>query len=117
MERNLIANTTQRKASGRVQCDKWNGVDGTISCLALHLHRFLNKMHAQQASKSEYDAMAALGNPGWSFDDLVPYFKKAQSHTPQRNDVLDGKDTLTENQGADGPIRVGSCTISSLISY
>lgn len=32
-----------------------------------------------RGSRADYDAWEALGNPGWSFDDLLPFFMKAES--------------------------------------
>ena len=47
-----------------------------------------------------------IGNPGWSFDDLVPYFKKSQSHTPQDNEILPGTGAVTAFDGLEGPVKV-----------
>jgi choline dehydrogenase len=32
-----------------------------------------------RGSRSDYDAWSALGNPGWSFDEFLPYFNMAES--------------------------------------
>jgi choline dehydrogenase-like flavoprotein len=32
-----------------------------------------------RGSKSDYDSWAALGNEGWDWDGLLPYFKKVFS--------------------------------------
>ncbi|MGE3797029.1 MAG: GMC family oxidoreductase [Thermomicrobiales bacterium] len=32
-----------------------------------------------RGSAADYDAWAALGNPGWSFDEMLPWFRKAES--------------------------------------
>jgi choline dehydrogenase len=32
-----------------------------------------------RGSASDYDAWATLGNPGWSFRDMLPYFQRAES--------------------------------------
>jgi choline dehydrogenase-like flavoprotein len=36
----------------------------------------LNRMVFDRGSKSDFDRWAALGNPGWDYDGLFPYFKK-----------------------------------------
>jgi choline dehydrogenase len=48
-----------------------------------------------RGSAADYDGWAALGNPGWSFADLLPYFKRAEA------DPLDGP-----LHGSDGPVPV-----------
>jgi choline dehydrogenase-like flavoprotein len=30
-----------------------------------------------RGDKDDYDAWGALGNPGWSWNEMLPYFKKA----------------------------------------
>jgi choline dehydrogenase len=46
----------------------------------------------------DYDDWARAGNPGWSFDEVLPYFKKSED-----NDL--GADAL---RGAGGPLKVSS---------
>ena len=46
--------------------------------------------------KEDYDGWAALGNHGWSYDDVLPYFKKAESN--HRGETL--------YHGGDGPLSV-----------
>lgn len=36
----------------------------------------LNRMVFDRGSKSDYDRWEALGNKGWNWDSLLPYFKK-----------------------------------------
>jgi choline dehydrogenase len=55
----------------------------------------VNACYWIRGSASDYDEWAALGNPGWGFDDLLPYFRRAES------DPLGGP-----LHGADGPVRV-----------
>ena len=58
--------------------------------------------------------MVTIGNPGWSFNELVPYFKKSQSHTPQDNEILPGTGTVTVYEGLDGPVKVSSYILAAL---
>lgn len=36
----------------------------------------VNGMFFNRGSAGDYDAWEKLGNPGWTWDDLLPYFKK-----------------------------------------
>jgi choline dehydrogenase len=50
-----------------------------------------------RGSRADYDDWAAMDNPGWSFDDLLPYFRRVES------------DPLAEGSsvhGSDGPVPV-----------
>jgi choline dehydrogenase-like flavoprotein len=44
-----------------------------------------NGMFFNRGSKDDYDAWEKLGNPGWAWDDLLPYFKKV---SPQSSNLL-----------------------------
>jgi choline dehydrogenase len=56
----------------------------------------LNAMIYVRGAKSDYDHWQALGNDGWSFDDLLPYFKKAEHHERGASGY----------HGVDGPLNV-----------
>ena len=49
-----------------------------------------------RGQREDYDHWAALGNPGWGYDDLLPYFKRSESN--QRG--------AGPWHGADGPLKV-----------
>jgi choline dehydrogenase len=49
-----------------------------------------------RGQREDYDHWAELGNPGWAFDDLLPYFKRSEGN--QR-----GSDAW---HGGDGPLKV-----------
>ncbi|MBC5785134.1 choline dehydrogenase [Ramlibacter sp. USB13] len=56
----------------------------------------VNAMIYARGHASDYDAWAAAGNPGWSFAELLPWFRKAE-----RNER--GADAF---HGGDGPLNV-----------
>ena len=41
----------------------------------------MNEQFFDRASKADYDAWGVLGNPGWSWEDLLPYFIKSTNLT------------------------------------
>ncbi|PQE03811.1 GMC oxidoreductase protein [Rutstroemia sp. NJR-2017a BBW] len=41
----------------------------------------INGMCWTRGSTADYDAWVALGNPGWGWDDMLPYFKKTETYT------------------------------------
>lgn len=49
-----------------------------------------------RGQREDYDHWAALGNEGWSFEDVLPYFRKAEGN--QRGD--------SRFHGANGPLKV-----------
>ncbi|KAF3137855.1 hypothetical protein TWF703_004825 [Orbilia oligospora] len=59
-----------------------------------------------RGNKPDYDAWASLGNPGWDFNSLIPYFKKPETfHAPSPADELAFKlDYNAVDHGTDGPI-------------
>jgi choline dehydrogenase len=56
----------------------------------------INALIYIRGQKSDFDDWAAHGNAGWSFDDVLPYFKKLESH-PLGD---------TQYHSAQGPIRI-----------
>lgn len=55
----------------------------------------VNACYWIRGSASDYDQWEALGNPGWGFDGLLPYFRRAES------DPVGGP-----LHGSDGPVQV-----------
>lgn len=68
----------------------------------------LNFMVYGRASKEEYDAWESLGNPGWAWNDLLPYFKKAETVIPGQAGIFPGTSgppgTDTTFEGRNGPL-------------
>jgi choline dehydrogenase-like flavoprotein len=58
----------------------------------------INAMIYTRGHRLDYDHWAALGNAGWSYNDLLPYFKKSENNTAIRN----------EFHGNDGPLSVSN---------
>jgi choline dehydrogenase len=46
----------------------------------------INAMVYMRGQKVDYDHWAALGNKGWSWNDVLPYFKRAEKHFGGAND-------------------------------
>ncbi len=56
----------------------------------------INAMIYIRGQRQDYDGWAAEGNPGWSFDEVLPWFRRAEGN-------LRGSDLL---HGGDGPLSV-----------
>lgn len=65
-----------------------------------------NAMIYIRGHRADYDGWAALGNDGWSYDDVLPYFKKSQHREAGANDF----------HGQDGPLNVAPCTFKSTLN-
>jgi len=59
-----------------------------------------NAMIYIRGHKADYDGWAALGNKGWSYDEVLPYFKKAEHREAGAN----------EYHGQGGPLNVAPVT-------
>ncbi|KAL0263056.1 hypothetical protein SLS55_002031 [Diplodia seriata] len=83
----------------------------------------VNGMFFDRGGAPDYDAWEALGNPGWGWDGLLPYFKKVPTifQGRQRNPNVKQSETFTPNNdsfneewnlsydldvhGSDGPVQ------------
>jgi choline dehydrogenase-like flavoprotein len=63
----------------------------------------INAMVYIRGHRSDYDQWASLGNPGWSFDDVLPYFRRSE----------DNADFGGEYHGKGGPLAVNKLRTDS----
>jgi choline dehydrogenase len=56
----------------------------------------INGMIYVRGNAHDYDRWAQMGNPGWSYDDVLPLFRKSEAHVERRDDF----------HGAGGPLTV-----------
>ena len=56
----------------------------------------INAMLYLRGHKQDYDEWRDLGNPGWGFEDVLPYFKKSEGNSRGESELL----------GAHGPLQV-----------
>ena len=57
----------------------------------------INAMIYARGHRADFDAWAELGNPGWSYDELLPYFKKSENNEIHRDSPF---------HGTEGPLNV-----------
>jgi choline dehydrogenase len=58
-----------------------------------------NGCFALRGAPADYDGWAALGNPGWTFDEVLPFFRRLETDA----------DFDDEWHGGDGPIPIRRC--------
>lgn len=61
------------------------------------------------ASRQDLDNWAELGNKGWDFDSLIPYYRKFETYHPASETLgkgLNNRYLDRELRGTDGPIHV-----------
>ncbi len=57
---------------------------------------------------AEFDAWEKLGNPGWNWNALFPYFKKSEQYNiPTDTELAAGATYQRQYHGFDGPLHVG----------
>lgn len=69
----------------------------------------INGMTYIRADAAEIDAWEALGNEGWNWDALLPYYKRTENYTrPTEAQVAVGASYEAKYHGEDGLLRVGN---------
>ena len=71
----------------KLYCPRGKVLGGTSS---------INAMVYMRGNPQDYDRWQALGNPGWSYENVLPYFKKSENQQHGTN----------EFHGVDGPLSV-----------
>jgi choline dehydrogenase len=72
-----------------------------------------NAMAYVRGNKEDFNEWAALGNQGWSYDDVLPYFKRSENHE-QFGEPYHGEGgplnvTLSRQPSVLGPVFVDAC--------
>ncbi|KAI0520804.1 GMC oxidoreductase-domain-containing protein [Xylaria bambusicola] len=66
----------------------------------------LNGLVWTRGAAADYDAWKNLGNPGWGWMDLLPYFLKSENYTMHSNPSFYSKPAQGKH-GKHGPVQVG----------
>lgn len=65
----------------------------------------INSMIYIRGHRSDYDHWAQLGNRGWSYDDILPYFLKSEGHEDRTGDLHSADGPLGVSRGSsDNPV-------------
>ncbi|KAJ7336449.1 alcohol oxidase [Mycena albidolilacea] len=67
----------------------------------------INAMMGSRPTFAGMSALEALGNPGWGWNDFLPFMQKSETFTPPNAEQrADGADYLAVVHGFDGPVGV-----------
>lgn len=69
----------------------------------------LNGMLWNRGGQGDYEDWVNLGNPGWGWDDLLPYFMKSEMYTPVYSEAIAEQFSIQEDpyvHGDSGPVNV-----------
>ena len=68
----------------------------------------INYLYWNHASQRDIDDWGELGNQGWSWDELAPYFTKSEKYNPPTEDISSQVDTafiVPSEHGVNGPVQ------------
>jgi choline dehydrogenase len=68
------------------------------------------------ASRQDLDNWVELGNKGWGFDDMLPYYRKSETYHATEKELaakVNDKYLDASLRGTSGPIQVGLYTAPS----
>ncbi|MEM8502342.1 MAG: GMC family oxidoreductase N-terminal domain-containing protein [Cyanobacteria bacterium P01_D01_bin.1] len=65
-----------------------------------------------RGNRRDFDHWNALGNEGWCYDDVLPYFKKSESFIGEASEFQG-----SEFHGSDGPLNVRTCPHPTPVAY
>ena len=61
-----------------------------------------------RAEKAQIDSWGAIGNEGWNWDSLFPYYEKSEDfEIPTTSQMKAGASYVARYHGEDGPLKVG----------
>ncbi|TVY28703.1 Glucose oxidase [Lachnellula hyalina] len=92
--------TNQTYAAGQtVSCPAGKALGGTST---------INGMTWIRGEKAQIDSWGTIGNEGWSWDELFPYYKKSENFiVPSPAQVAAGASYNAIDHGESGPLKVG----------
>jgi len=65
-------------------------------------------MSYTRAQKVQIDSLELVGNKGWNWDSLMPYYKKSEMfQVPTPDQIAHGADYYISYHGENGPVKVG----------
>lgn len=69
----------------------------------------VNGMACTRGSEADYNSWEQLGNPGWGWDGLFPYFLKSTNYTPPVPEIVEEYGVTWDESawGDDGPVQIG----------
>lgn len=75
----------------------------------------INGMVYNRGQASDFDHWAALGNPGWGFGDVLPYFKRSERWMGPPDDAYRGREGPTPVTEADWRDPISSAFIDGVV--